>query len=85
MQVQFTLFHISYDFFYFWETATHVKETQKILLGPSDKPPNVIVLTGNSIPQPLITKSPELTLMFATDEFRTDTGFKLYFESGIFK
>ena len=83
MQIYFALCYISYDFFYFWETATQVKETEKILLGTSDKPHGVIAFTGNSIPLPLITKSPELTLMFATDEFRTDTGFRLYFESGI--
>ena len=55
---------------------------QKIYLGPTDKPAEVTALTGNDLPKPIITKGPELILMFATDELITDTGFNLYFEAG---
>ena len=72
----------SYDFLYFWEVATNTKENQRIYLGPTSKPAGVTALTGNSLPYPIITKSPELIFMFATDEYVTDTGFKLHFESG---
>ena len=71
-----------YDFLYFWEVIDHAKEMQKIYLGPTSKPGEVTALTGNSLPKSIITKSPELILMFATDELITDTGFKLLFEAG---
>ena len=71
-----------YDFLYFWEVIDHTKEIQKIYLGPTDKPAEVTALTGNDLPKPIITKGPELILMFATDELITDTGFNLYFEAG---
>ena len=51
-------------------------------LGDDGKPNDIIPLTGSNVPREIVSKGPEVALIFVSDDLITNSGFKIYFEKG---
>ena len=72
-----------HDFLYVWDKPIKPDFGPKIALGDDEKPPGILALTGNNLPDKFISKGPNVALTFITDHLVTKKGFKIYFEKGM--
>ena len=82
-------FIFRHDFLYVWDKPAKPdlgpkpgNPSPKIDLGEDGKPDDIISLTGNTLPRKIVSKGPNVVIIFITDHLITNRGFKIYFESG---